>query len=214
MKYKNLASAVEDVKSTTDKGRPLTSCLEEVVLEHDRNRCVAEFALDVFWDENTGNDLWGAVVFVWRNSPEFFAEYDTDIAIIEDPAEWTPDYFAKQRNSLRQDFSLERLCHLVMVYEHLHETEFNDRRPAPAQSERVQSAVPVRRSGPSVERNHAPRRAPETRRWHWCALGVCVVLVVVAILLFLSYQAEWRTAPDAKHVSDGANPKLSGGRNE
>lgn len=219
MENKNLTEAVAEVKASTFLGHPLSESIQDAVFQRDRPWCIALLASEDLWDGARGwtlpKDIWDTLVFVWRNVPEFFKEYDPDREIVEDSSKWTQRYFDDQRNYLRHNFCLERLCHLVMVYEALHGEKFNDRGRMADLSGSIQAAPSVRRSESFVEMG-TPNRASATKRLHRYVTGVCVVFVATAILLFLSCQAGWRKASDARHMSDGerANKEMSGGRNE
>lgn len=120
----DLSTVVEGVKSTTSLGQPLSERFRGLVAQHDKTRCIAAIVFEDIWNGSAGwkppKVLWDMVVYVWRNAPDFFGDYDPDLEIKECSSEWTQRYFDDQRNSLRFNFCLRRLCHLVMVYEHLH----------------------------------------------------------------------------------------------
>ena len=125
MSGKQLSDCVKCVMNEARSGSPWSETLRQAVEKRDRNLLVSEFVFDGVWDGSCGwtnpQVLWDAVVYVWKNCPEFFDQYDTDRAIVDDRTQWTQDYLLwKQRNYLRNNFCLERLCHLVMVYEFLH----------------------------------------------------------------------------------------------
>lgn len=198
MENKNLKTVVAEVKSSTSFGHPLSEGIRDAVLNHDRTKCVAAFAFEDLWDGACGwtrpKDLWDSIVYVWRKAPDFFKEYDPDREIVEDLSRWNQRYFEEQRNYLRHNFCLERLCHLVMIYENLHGAEIGRSRQASDQTGRLHAEQGVCDSRPQHSiRQASPTRTTTARHWYGNVLAVCVVVVVVALLSLLSYQAGWRS---------------------
>lgn len=140
----DLTTVVEGITSTTSLGRPLSERFGGLVAQHDRSRCIAAIVFEDIWNGAAGwkppKVLWDMVVYVWRNAPDLFGDYDSDLEIKEARSEWTQRYFDDQRNSLRFNFCLRRLCHLVMVYEHLHGDKAQVRHEEPRRS--AQSVAP------------------------------------------------------------------------
>lgn len=108
-------------------GRPLSESFRRTIENKDKTRCIGAIAFEDLWTGENGwkspDALWDMTIYVWRLVPEFFAAYDPDRTIKEDSSKWTQQYFDEQRNFLRHNFCLERLCHLVMVHEYLHGAE-------------------------------------------------------------------------------------------
>lgn len=173
----NLSEVVKQIKATTDPGQPLSERFRDLVEQHDRTRCIAAIVFEDLWNGFDGwkppSDFLKMVIFVWRNAPDFFEDYDSEREIVEEPARWTQRYFDEQRNFLRHNFCLKRLCHLVMVYEYLHGAEATVKKPSPA------SFTP-----PNTNRyvdENTPRSSRANRGNFFClAIVVCVVLSVAA----------------------------------
>ena len=119
-----LSHRVAEIRASGNPGRTVIEEVNQAVVEHDRRKCIGAIAFEDLWNGVSGwispEDSWDMVRYIWRNAPEFFEEYDTDREIDSNPSRWTQQYLDVQRNFLRHNFCLERLCHLVMVYEYLH----------------------------------------------------------------------------------------------
>ena len=175
----SLSEVVNEIQSTTCFGRPLSERFQTEVEQHDRTRCIASIVFEDLWNGFDGwkpsSVFWGMIVFVWRKAPNFFEDYDPDREIIEEPSRWTQRYFDEQRNFLRHNFCLKRLCHLVMVYDYLHGAEATVKKPSPA------SYAP-----PSSNRygyGNTSHPSKSSRGVFVClAIVICVVLSVAACL--------------------------------
>lgn len=219
MEGKDLKAVVAEVRASSSLGHPLSEEIRNAVLNHDRTKCVAAFAFEDLWDGACGwtlpKDLWDSIAYVWRKAPDFFKEYDPDREIIEDSSKWTQGYFEEQRNYLRHNFCLERLCHLVMVYESLHGVEIKRSQQASNQAGRPHAEERVRDLRPQhLTRQALTTRTTTARHGCGCVFALCAVIVTVALLLILSYRAGCYRTPDAKRISDGMTQKPSGGCNE
>lgn len=215
MESKNLKAVVAEVRASSSPGNPLSEEIRNAVLNHDRTKCVAAFAFEDIWDGACGwtlpKDIWESIVFAWRKAPDFFKEYDPDREIVEDLSRWNQRYFEEQRNYLRHNFCLERLCHLVMIYENLHGAEIVRSKQASNQAGRPHAEESVRDSRPQHSIKQASTKHTATARHGCgCVFAMCAVIVTVALLLILSYRAGCCRAPEAKHVSDGMNQKSLG----
>lgn len=131
----SLSAVVEKIKTSPSLGKPISKRFRDEVDNHDKTRCVAAIVFEDLWNGfdgwKTPSVFWDMVIYVWRRAPEFFEDYDPDREIVEEQARWSQRYFDEQRNYLRHNFCLKRLCHLVMVYEYLHGTEATVKRPTP-----------------------------------------------------------------------------------
>lgn len=174
---RDLSTVVEGIKATTASGRPLSERFREEVFNRDRTRCVASIVFEDNWNGLDGwkspKDFWDMVVFVWRNAPDFFEDYDPEREILEEPSRWTQRYFDEQRNFLRHNFCLRRLCHLVMVYEHLHGSEVVAKKP-----------LPVPPSNSRVVHTSVP---PATRARHSFLRGIIEIGCVTLALVISAY---------------------------
>jgi hypothetical protein len=137
----SLCDRVAWVKSEAScgHGRPPAESFRRIIENKDKTRCIGAIAFEDLWTGADGwkspDALWDMTIYVWRLVPEFFAAYDPDRTIEEDSSKWTQQYFDEQRNFLRHNFCLERLCHLVMVHEYLHGAEIRtEKTPAPCTS--------------------------------------------------------------------------------
>ena len=170
----SLAGCVEKIKNATIPGRPLSDEFRRDVENHDKTRCVGSLVFEDLWNGFGGwkspDSFWNLVIFLWKNAPGFFDErYDPERPISENPALWTQRYFDDQRNYLRHNFCIERLCHLVMVYEYLHGAEAKKRREEP------------RRQMPEVVGE--PQSAVNPQRPGRSSWGVMKIITPVILLL-------------------------------
>lgn len=124
-----LSGLIQKVKMGEFPAVPLNENLEKSIKAKDRTRTIGLMVVD---------DLWGGTIpaesfyelasFIWKYAPEFFdVSFDADRVINEIESDWNLTYFNEQRNYLRHNFRLERLCHLIMVYDFL----TNSRRISP-----------------------------------------------------------------------------------
>jgi len=177
---KTLSECVERIKQSTSLGHPLSERFSREVKERDRARCVGSIAFEDLWNGYGGwkspEVLWDMVIYVWRNAPDLFdTQYDSEREIIEDSSAWTQGYFDDQRNYLRHNFCLKRLCHLVMVYEYLH--------GAKAVPQRTISAAPYDGRSPRTgTRQHPPLGQSPLRRFGGL-VGVMIIAIVTAYLI-------------------------------
>ncbi len=178
----SLSEVVSEIQATTCSGRPLSERFRGEVAQHDRTRCIASIVFEDLWNGFDGwkspSVFWEMVIFVWRNAPEFFEDYDPDREIIEESARWTQRYFDEQRNFLRHNFCLKRLCHLVMVYEHLHGADATVKKSTPAPFTPPNTNRYVR------ENTLRPSR-PNRGIFVCIAVVVCIVLSVAASICLL-----------------------------
>lgn len=190
----NLATVVEQVETAQSPGRPLSEQFRNEVISHDKTRCVASLVFEDLWNGFDGwkssQYFWDVVIFVWRNAPDFFVEYDPDREIVEDSTRWTQRYFDEQRNYLRHNFCLKRLCHLVMVYKHLHGAEVDgDGGEAPP----AQPASP-----PCPVREEGTNRASKYGVYQKVAFVVGGVVLVVCLLAYWVASHRDKTSPDVE----------------
>lgn len=175
----SLSEVVNEIQSTTCSGRPLSERFRVEVEQHDRTRCIASIVFEDLWNGFDGwkppSDFWGMVIFVWRNAPDFFEDYDSDREIIEESTKWTQHYFDEQRNFLRHNFCLKRLCHLVMVYEYLHGAEATVKKPTP-----TPFTPPI-----TNREDTLPPSRPNRGISACIAVAVCIVLSVAASICLL-----------------------------
>lgn len=178
---KELSVVVEEIRSTTSLGQPPSERFREEIAQHDRTRCIASIAFEDLWNGFDGwkspSVFWGMVVFVWRNASDFFEDYDPKREIVEEPSRWTQRYFDEQRNFLRHNFCLRRLCHLVMVYEYLHGAE-----AAVKKAYSVQPPSSIPRHNKEAPEATKPNRFFLSR----IALIVCVVFSVAGMICLLA----------------------------
>lgn len=182
MEMRNLSSFVEAIKSSTDLGRPLSPSLCEAIAKRDRTVCIAEILVQSLWN---GKGLSGwvdpdafkeMVRYIWHHVPDFFVEDDSRRIINEDIAQWNQEYLDLQRNFLRHNFSLRRLCHLVMVYEYLHGAEAAAKRPSPPPSVEAPRSASI--SSPQLSRTK--------RSYFGGAITVgCLILIIVVSTIMI-----------------------------
>lgn len=204
----SLSEVVSEIQATTSSGRPLSERFRDEVVQRDRTRCIASIVFEDLWNGFDGwkspSVFWEMVVFVWRNAPEFFEDYDADREIIEESSKWNQRYFDEQRNFLRHNFCLKRLCHLVMVYEHLHGVDATIKKPSPA------PFTPPSSNHYVCENTQRP--SGTNRDIFGCiAVVVCVVLGVLASMCLLGKHdgkkgQEISSAPPEVHVDSVEQP--------
>ena len=121
---KELLQHIDDVRSGRIDPRAISDNLRSDVEKHEINRCRGDLANEDLWNGSMGwrsaADFYAAISYIWINAREVFTNFDDFREIIENKEKWNQTYFETQRNYLRHNFSLERLCHLVMVYDYLH----------------------------------------------------------------------------------------------
>ena len=121
---KDLLQHIDDVRFGRIEPRAISDNLRSDVERHEINRCRGDLANEDLWNGSMGwrsaADFYAAISYIWINAREVFTNFDDFREIIENKGKWNQTYFETQRNYLRHNFSLERLCHLVMVYDYLH----------------------------------------------------------------------------------------------
>ena len=175
----SLSAVVEKIKASSSSGKPISKRFRDEVDNHDKTRCVAAIVFEDLWNGFDGwkppGVFWDMVIYVWRRAPEFFEDYDPDREIVEEQARWSQRYFDEQRNYLRHNFCLKRLCHLVMVYEYLHGAEAAEKRPSP--TTRVEPRPPFVSSSQSSR----PKRS-----YFGGAITIgCLILVIVVSTILI-----------------------------
>ncbi len=120
----DLLDVIKKVKMETFKDVFLRPNLEECTKNKQSAQCIGTLVNADLW--NGGLIGWptldvflGQFATIWKYYPEIFATFDEDFEILENSPNWDQDYFDKQRNCLRHNFSLERLCHLALVYNYI-----------------------------------------------------------------------------------------------
>ena len=206
MNTRNLSEVVEFVKSSMYSGRPLSDSFGDTVTQHNRTRCIAKIALEGLWHGEgplgwiAPKTFWDMVAFIWHRAPDFFVADDPGRAINEAPTCWDQKYLDVQRNYLRHNFSLRRLCHLVMVYEYLHGAEAAVSRPSP--HSRVE---------PSCSTIVSPLQSSRPKRSHLGgAITVgCLILVIVVSVILLRGRTTPPTVPNPPEaVQDSATDQI------
>lgn len=176
VKVKTLSEVVSELKSAPRTEGLVVDRLCDAIAQKDREGCIAFFTWKERWSGFGGlskvRDFTDAAACVWQNAPEFFVPYDEKRPIDENPSVWTEEYFDRQRGYLRHNFCLERLCHLVMVYDRLHPVETPTSAPKPS--------VPT----PSVTTQILRAPAPKPREKSLCLF--LLLLVLIGILFILS----------------------------
>ena len=120
-----LQKHVSDIKNQIVRSIPISEKLARHIQEHDQIRTVGHITNEDLWNGASGvkpiSAYWSMVSYIWKNAPDFFEDFDKDREITEHSAVWNQKYFDEQRNFLRHNFSLERLCHIIMVHEKIHD---------------------------------------------------------------------------------------------
>lgn len=193
---KELLQHIDDVRSGRIEPRAISDNLKSDVERHEINRCRGDLANEGLWNGNMGwrsaADFYAAISYIWVNAREVFTKFDDFREIIEDKGKWDQTYFETQRNYLRHNFSLERLCHLVMVYDYLHGREA---RMAPTPATRTKIIVVPEKKHPfgndSASANtsstslQGPKKPSHKNRMFLCIGGVVFVLVALIAAFFL-----------------------------
>jgi hypothetical protein len=119
-----LQKYVFDIKNQIVRPIPISDKLARHIQDHDQIRTVGHITNEDLWNGASGakpiSAYWSMASYIWKNAPDFFEEFDEDREISEDSGVWSQKYFDEQRNFLRHNFSLERLCHIIMVHEKIH----------------------------------------------------------------------------------------------
>ncbi len=203
----SLQEVVAQIKATTQPGQPLSERFRGEVEQHDRTRCIASIVFEDLWNGFDGwkspSVFWEMVIFVWRKAPDFFENYDPDREIIEESARWTQRYFDEQRNFLRHNFCLKRLCHLVMVYAYLHGADATVKKPSPA-------PFTPPSAKPYIRENSPPSSKPNRPVFGRVGIILCVVLGVAAsICLFSTRNGIGKDPPETTPAPTAAPPTSS-----
>ncbi|NMA19457.1 MAG: hypothetical protein GX927_02660 [Lentisphaerae bacterium] len=116
---------IEKVKHGDYQCTYINSSLAEEAKNKDRNRCKGRMTSEVLWrneyDQHISTEkLWETASALWNDFPEIFEPFDQDREIDSNSDRWSVEYLDKQRNYLRYNFSLERLCHLILIYDKLY----------------------------------------------------------------------------------------------
>ena len=120
-----LAEFVAKVKNKAYRCSYVSSLLAEDVKNKDKNRCKGRMTSEVLWrdeyDEHISTSrLLETACSLWQDFPDLFEQFDQDREIDANQAHWNAEYLVKQSNYLRHNFALERLCHLILVYNKLY----------------------------------------------------------------------------------------------
>lgn len=180
MDARNLSEIVDSVKSSMFTGSPLSESLGDSVAQHDRTRCIAKIALEGLWNGEgplgwiAPKTFWDMVAFIWHSAPDFFVADDSGRAINENSTCWDQKYLDVQRNYLRHNFSLRRLCHLVMIYEYLHGVEAAEKQPSPPPREEPRSTYV------SLPQSSRPKRSFLGGA---ITVGCLILMIVVSTIL-------------------------------
>ena len=102
----------------------LTPGLENYAKGKNKSGCIGAIVDESLWDGSligkvSKEQLIKGIVAIRNDFPEIFVPFNEELPIKDDSSSWTIGYFNTQRNLLRTNFALERLCHLVLVYEKL-----------------------------------------------------------------------------------------------
>ena len=188
---KELLQHIDDVRSGRIEPRAISDNLKSDVARHEINRCRGDIANEGLWNGNMGwrsaADFYAAISYIWVNAREVFTKFDDFREIIEDRSKWNQTYFETQRNYLRHNFSLERLCHLVMVYDYLHGREVHIA-PPPVTRPKI-TVVPEKKhpfGNDSASTNTSSTSLRSHKNWMFlCIGGVVFVLVALIAAFFL-----------------------------
>lgn len=219
---KELLQHIDDVRSGRIEPRAISDNLKSDVERHEINRCRGDLANEGLWNGNMGwrsaADFYAAISYIWVNAREVFTKFDDFREIIEDRGKWDQTYFETQRNYLRHNFSLERLCHLVMVYDYLHGREVHIA-PTPVTRPKI-TVVPEKKH--PLENDSASINTPSTSlqsRKNWISLcigGVVILLVALVVALFLlrdksalNSETENNSQPQSKQAQQSSAPVSS-----
>ena len=129
-----LQKHVLDIKSGIVPPKADSEKLIMSIEEHDTVRIIGHVTNDGLWNGeygwHTADTFYSMASYIWAKARALFVELDFDRKIIEDKTTWNQAYFNDQRNYLRHNFSLERLCHMIMVYDFLHGNQANVEKPS------------------------------------------------------------------------------------
>lgn len=120
----DLLQHIDDIRSGKIPPKAISDRLAGYISSGDVNRCIGHLVNEDLWNGNLGwkpaVDFYAGISYIWTHAKDIFQPFDKFREISETKAKWNQQYFDTQRNYLRHNFSLERLCHLVMVYDFLH----------------------------------------------------------------------------------------------
>ena len=119
-----LQEVLDIVTSTKCLPTHLTHDLDNYAKAKDKSGCIGAIVDESLWDGSligkvSKEQLIKGIIAIRNDYPELFVSFNEELPIKDNPSNWTVGYFNTQRNLLRTNFSIERLCHLVLVYEKL-----------------------------------------------------------------------------------------------
>ncbi len=209
-----LAKLVEKIKSSSCPESYLIADKELVryVNEENSTRCVSTMAYEGNWNGETGwksvKELEDMVSYLWHRMPSIFKPFDEERAISENISMWSKSYFEIQRNYLRHNFSIQRLCHMILVYANIYADQLN----------KNYSSSPKRRSSITVGTSKRPfeedpkRNSPKS---FWgrksTTLGIIIVVAVLAVIAIfkLCSKSEPVTPPPVTTTSPVATQPIT-----
>lgn len=194
---KDLLQHIDDVRFGRIEPRAISDNLRSDVERHEINRCRGDLANEDLWNGSMGwrsaADFYAAISYIWINAREVFTNFDDFREIIENKGKWNQTYFEIQRNYLRHNFSLERLCHLVMVYDYLHGSKARIA-PTPVIRTKI-TIVPEKRhpfGNDSASANTSSTSLQNRMRWIFIAVVAAlqsrmrwIFVAIAAVLLLL-----------------------------
>ena len=175
-----LLQHIEDIRSGRIPPKAISDRLAGYISSGDVNHCIGHLVNEDLWNGNLGwkpaVDFYAGISYIWTHAKNIFQPFDTFREISEAKAEWNQKYFDTQRNYLRHNFSLERLCHLVMVYDYLHGKQANTVSSAPRKITVVTEKKPP--FGPdSANVSMTSTRLQSHKKWFSICLGRFILVI-------------------------------------
>ena len=186
-----LLQHIDDIRSGRIPPKAISNRLEGYIVSGNVNRCIGHLANEDLWNGTLGwksaTDFYAGISYIWTHAKDILEPFDTFREISETKAKWNQQYFDTQRNYLRHNFSLERLCHLVMVYDYLHGRDAL-RAPKP-------ETCPPTTGDPEKKPPFGPdsrddttksTRSQSQKNWFFICIGGSVLLVILLVIVALS----------------------------
>lgn len=131
---KELLEQAERIKAGMVQAYVPSKSLKKGIDTQDKDVTLGIIANEALWEGNGADtpyfispqDFIRTVRYIYIHAPDFFSQFDFDRKITEDINLWNNDYFLDQLSFLRHNFSIERLCHIIMVYSFMHHKDFAD----------------------------------------------------------------------------------------
>ena len=200
---------IDDIRSGRTPPKAISNRLEGYIASGDVNRCIGHLVNEDLWNGNLGwkptADFFAGISYIWTHAQDIFQPFDKFREISEATEKWNQQYFDTQRNYLRHNFSLERLCHLVMVYDYLHGKKANNTAHSSALRSKITVVTEKKSPFPADSANVSTTstRLQSHRIWFFICIGGFVLLVILVMVVLSMHK------PTPNEGGEGISSTLS-----